>query len=491
VDLVALEQELRSMLGDRAVSSDPTVRARASADGSRLSPVIQAQLPLGLADLVAFPEDAEQVAQAVACAVRHGIPITPRGKGTGNYGQAIPMSDGLVLDLSRARKILRIDDGRVTAEAGASLVALERAANAVGQQILMYPSTANSTIGGFISGGSGGTGSIKHGMLHDGFVFGLDVVHASADAELVHLEGEAAVAPYIHNYGTAGIIARATVALEPLQDWRGFFASFEHFEQALSVIRDFAVLEPTPRLVSADLPKLADALPDDPAIPRGRASLRAILDAASVEAATRLVTRAGGRVEAVREGAQTSIKISMMSYNHPVEWLQKAYPGKYFHVEVAGDALIDRIDEVHAVYPEGMLHIEAQQGRPIGMLVGAYEGPDAVYAGFDRLTELGVGWHNPHQWYVDYQPERTRRTAASTDPEGLLNPGKLRDAEVRTGTQVRAEARDGAAHPTDAEGQASPEHPAGAEDRASPVDRTRSDDGQVHAADPMRSGRRT
>jgi FAD/FMN-containing dehydrogenase len=69
------------------------------------------------------------------------------------------------------------------------------------------------------------------------------------------------------------------------------------------------------------------------------------------------------------------------------------------------------------------------------MLVGVYESPDAVYAGFERLTELGVGFHNPHQWYVDYQPERTRELAARTDPGGLLNPGKLVDPAVRTGRQ--------------------------------------------------------
>jgi FAD/FMN-containing dehydrogenase len=84
---------------------------------------------------------------------------------------------------------------------------------------------------------------------------------------------------------------------------------------------------------------------------------------------------------------------------------------------------------------EPMLHLEAQKGRPIGMLVGEYRSPDAVYAGFDRLGELGVSFHNPHQWYVDYLPERTRALAATTDPDGLLNPGKLVAATVVTGSQ--------------------------------------------------------
>lgn len=432
----ALAVELRDLIGEKNVTLEIAARERASVDGARMSPVIAEQLPLGFADLVAYPESAEQIAIVVGAAVRHGVPITPRGKGTGNYGQGIPMSGGLVLDMTRARAITEVGDGYLTAEAGTTMVMVETTANKAGQQVLMYPSTAQSTLGGFLSGGSGGTGSIAHGMLHQGFVLALDVVHAVPDATLVHVEGVDAE-PYIHNYGTAGIIARATVKLEPLQDWRGFYASFDTFEQALSVIRPFADLEPTPRLVSADLPTLANALPADPAIPRDRSSLRAILDVASLEEATRLVVEAGGRVEDVREGPQASMKISMLSYNHPIEWLQKAHPGTYFHVEVAGDELVDRIDEVHAVYPGGMLHIEAQKGRPIGMLAGVYTSAEDVYAGFPRLEALGVGYHNPHQWYVDYEPERTLAHAATTDPGNLLNPGKLEaKPPIQTGSQV-------------------------------------------------------
>jgi FAD/FMN-containing dehydrogenase len=431
-----LAAELRELLGEKGVSVELAARERASVDGSRLSPVISEQLPLGLADLVAYPATAEEIALAVGAAVRHGVPITPRGKGTGNYGQAIPFEGGLVLDTSRAREILEVGDGSLTAEAGATMVAIETTANKAGQQVLMYPSTANSTVGGFVSGGSGGTGSIKHGMLHTGFVLALDVVHAVPDAQLIHLEGEA-TEPYIHNYGTAGIIARVTVKLEPLQDWRGFFATFDSFEQALSVIRPFADLEPTPRLVSADLPTLAEALPADLQIPAGRASLRAILDAASLDAATTLVEQAGGRIDRVESGSQICMKISMVSYNHPIEWLQKAYPNTYFHVEVAGDELVDRIDEVHAVYPGGMLHIEAQRGRPIGMLAGTYTTAEDVYAGFEKLAALGVGYHNPHQWFVDYEPARTAALAETTDPQHLLNPGKLQaKAPIDTGSQV-------------------------------------------------------
>ena len=432
----ALATELRELLGADAVSDEPQALDRASIDGSHLSPVIAEQLPLGRAQLVCYPATAEDIAATVGAAVRHGVPITPRGKGTANYGQTLPMAGGLVLDTSRARKILEVGDGWLRAEAGATMIAIEQAAIRSGQQVLQYPSTAQSTVGGFVSGGSGGTGSIAHGMIHTGFVTALDVVHAVPDATLIHVEGEA-TEPYLHRYGTVGVIATVTVRLEPLQEWRAFFASFDDFHDLLSVIRAFPELEPTPRLVSGDLPTLAEALPADPAIFPGRASLRAILDADSIAAATALVEAAGGRVDDVREGAQACIKLSMTSYNHPIEWLQKAYPNTYFHVEVWGDAIIDRIDELHEVYDGGMLHIEAQQGRPIGMLAGVYHGADEVYAGLPKIEALGVGWHNPHQWYVDYEPAATIAFAAETDPQGLMNPGKLvAPGTFQTGSQM-------------------------------------------------------
>ncbi|WP_028049052.1 FAD-binding oxidoreductase [Cellulomonas sp. URHD0024] len=422
--LDALIADLRGILGDDGVSTDPRVRERVSVDGSKMSPVILELLPLGLADVVAFPTNATQIAACVAAAVTHGVPVTPRGKGTGNYGQAIPMEGGLVLDLTRARAIVEIGDGWVTAEAGATMVAIEAAARETGQELWMYPSTAQSTIGGFLSGGSGGTGTIVHGANHQGFVVALDVVHALPGASLVHVEGEAAQA-YVHNYGTAGILARVTVRLEPLQDWRGFYASFDDQHAAFRVLRDLGRLTPAPRLVSADPAPIAEALPPDDALPPGRASLRAILDPGAVEAATTLVLEAGGTVEDLRDGPQASLKLSVLSYNHPVEWLQTSDPGTYVHLEVGGEALVDRLDEVQATIPGGLLHLEAGHTVPIGMLAGVYEGPERLASVIAALGALGVGVHNPHQWNVDFEVERTVALAAVTDPSGLLNPGKL------------------------------------------------------------------
>ena len=78
------------------------------------------------------------------------------------------------------------------------------------------------------------------------------------------------------------------------------------------------------------------------------------------------------------------------------------------------------------MFPGGMLHIEAAHTVPIGMLNAVYQSPEQVAAGIERLQELGVGVHSPHQYYVDYQVDQARSLAAVNDPARLLNPGKLR-----------------------------------------------------------------
>jgi FAD/FMN-containing dehydrogenase len=421
----ALHRDLIDLLGDGGVSDDLRARERASTDAATLSPIISEQLPLGLADLVAYPSCAEQIAALLAAACTHGVPVTPRGKGTGNYGQGIPMQGGLVIDTRRANAIVEVGDGLITAEAGATMVAMEQAANAAGQQLWMYPSTAQSTIGGFLGGGSGGTGSLVHGSNWMGFVTALDVALPGEQPTVIHVEDDEAQT-FVHTYGTAGVITRATVRLEPLQEWRSLYAVFPDFSVAQSALRLLAELRPAPRLVSADPAPICAKLPADPAIAPDQASLRAILDLSTLPDATRTIEQLGGAVADVRDGARHTLKLSSLSYNHPIYWLKRNSPDEtWFHVEVGGDALIDRLEEALAVYPNGLLHIEAAQQFPIGMLTAPYRSAAEVYAGYPALQELGVRVHSPHQWYVDHDVDELIALKARTDPSGILNPGKI------------------------------------------------------------------
>jgi len=94
-----------------------------------------------------------------------------------------------------------------------------------------------------------------------------------------------------------------------------------------------------------------------------------------------------------------------------------------------------------------MLHIEAAHLFPIGMLTAPYTGADDVYAGYPRLQELGVRVHSPHQYYVDHGVEELLALKATTDPDGLLNPGKLGTPEGLAVGDATASAQPAAAIP--------------------------------------------
>ena len=67
------------------------------------------------ADIVVSPTSEADVVRVLQAALELGIPVTPRGTGTGNYGQAMPLSGGILLDLSGFNRVQHIAPGRVVA----------------------------------------------------------------------------------------------------------------------------------------------------------------------------------------------------------------------------------------------------------------------------------------------------------------------------------------------------------------------------------------
>ncbi|WP_300683408.1 FAD-binding oxidoreductase [Nocardioides sp.] len=427
-DVSGLVADLIDLLGEGGVSTDLDARQRASVDEATMSPVLRTRIPHTPADLVAYPADRFQVAETVAAAVRRGVPVTVRGRGTGNYGQAIPLEAGLVIDTSRARAVLSVTDGALTAEAGARMLDLEKRAWSAQQQLWMYPSTVQSTLGGFLAGGSGGTGSLARGWIEDGFVLSLDVVLADGSATIHRIEGADCV-PFLHTYGTTGVIVAATVALEPLVDWVSVWASIPAFPAAQQALLEVAVYEPAPRIASTDMASVHRTFPASAVVREGECSFRAVVSAAQVAQVRELVAAAGGEVLAEQTGLGAIAAISLLSYNHPLWHLIRADGDHYFHVETAGRALVDRLEEVLEVFPGTIMHMDAHrhdgEALPIGMVGGLFESEAAIDAGVARLKELGVMAHAPHSWVLDRREEVAIATAEKTDPLGLLNPGKL------------------------------------------------------------------
>jgi hypothetical protein len=115
-----------------------------------MSPVLQEKIPPGhyLADVVVRPTEPEQVPVILKVAFDQDVPVTPRGAGTGNYGQATPFDGGILLDLRDLRSITVNDGGTITADAGAPLTGIDKVARATGRDIWIFPSTKGSTVGG-------------------------------------------------------------------------------------------------------------------------------------------------------------------------------------------------------------------------------------------------------------------------------------------------------------------------------------------------------
>ncbi|MDE0211954.1 MAG: FAD-binding oxidoreductase, partial [Boseongicola sp.] len=158
----------RSELGGIRCHDDPKFLEARSRDYYWYSPILSDQLDGLRADLVVIPETQDEVVRIAAAVARYRIPLTLRGGGTGNYGQCVPLEGGVVMDLTRLNRVIRIQPGEVRVEAGARISRLDDAARETGQELLMYPSTRQmATIGGFLAGGSGGVGSLRHGMLRD------------------------------------------------------------------------------------------------------------------------------------------------------------------------------------------------------------------------------------------------------------------------------------------------------------------------------------
>src|SRR5579863_9649183 len=97
---------LASLLGDESrVITEPQVVEQLSKDFYWYSPVLRKQLDGKLGDVVVQPVSAVEIQSVLRYGFANDLPVTVRGAGTGNYGQAVPLQGGIVLDLMRMDRI--------------------------------------------------------------------------------------------------------------------------------------------------------------------------------------------------------------------------------------------------------------------------------------------------------------------------------------------------------------------------------------------------
>ena len=129
-------------------------------------------------DIVVLPASAEEVAAIVKIAVRHHVPVVPRGAGTGLSGGAIPVYGGIVMAFARMNRILEVDydNLRAVVQPGLVNLHLSNALNPRGYYYVPDPSSQRScTIGGNVGENAGGPHTLIYGVTTN-HVLGLEIV---------------------------------------------------------------------------------------------------------------------------------------------------------------------------------------------------------------------------------------------------------------------------------------------------------------------------
>ena len=155
-------------LGDIPVITEEKVVRKRSRDFFWYSPVLNEELAKKSADIIALPRTEAEVIRVAAACAKHRIPVTPRGGATGNYGQAVPLEGGVLLDMNALDAIEWVRPGACRVGAGMNMGKLDAELRPQGWELRMHPSTKRTaTIGGFVAGGSGGVGSVMYGGLRE------------------------------------------------------------------------------------------------------------------------------------------------------------------------------------------------------------------------------------------------------------------------------------------------------------------------------------
>ena len=200
-------------------------------------------------DIIAYPANSEEIQKLVKIAVRHKIPVIPYGGGSGTQGGIIPLYGGLVIDVKRMNKIIKIDKESMTmiVQPGANVMQLEKELNQQGLTWPHYPASAPmASVGGCVAARGTGTISTKYGKAED-MVLSMEVVVPSGEIIRTlptpsHACGSSLLQLFIGSEGTLGVITELRIRISKIPKVRRFNAYlFENLKDALDAGRDIMV----------------------------------------------------------------------------------------------------------------------------------------------------------------------------------------------------------------------------------------------------------
>jgi glycolate oxidase len=207
-----LVADLQAIVGAENVLHHPDELLVYECDGY----VIEKSVP----DVVVFPTETDQVVAVVKACNRHGVPFVPRGAGTSLAGGTLAVGGGVMICLTRMKRILEVNtrDRYAIVEPGVVNVWLTRALSGTGFHYAPDPSSQGAcTLGGNVATNSGGPHTLKYGVTVN-HVRGVELV--LPDGSVVQAGGVTEDDPgydltglIVGNEGTFGIVTKVIVNL--------------------------------------------------------------------------------------------------------------------------------------------------------------------------------------------------------------------------------------------------------------------------------------
>ncbi len=478
-DLRALVDELRQVCGDDWVFTQEHQLRTYESDGLLQYTAIPAAAVL--------PASAEEVQRVVAACARAEVPWVARGAGSGLSGGALPVEDGVLVVLSRMKRILEIDldNHRICVEPGVTNANVTAAV----APAFFYPPDPSSqivcSIGGNVAENSGGAHCFKYGFTTN-YVTGLELV--LPDGELVQVGGYELDPPgydllgaFVGSEGTLGVATKVWLRIVPapetVRTLVAFFDSTRHAGEAVSDIVQGGVVPGAIEMMDAKAIEAAEQAARA-GFPNRGAALLVELDGperecdARFDEVTAICARHGSddvrvaRDEAERQRFWKARKAAFAAMGRisPNYFVQDGVIPRTTLPEV-----LERIEELGREYGlivANVFHAGDGNLHPLVCFDGAVDGEAAraeelsgrileacLEAGGSITGEHGVGVdkkrHMP-KMFGEADLDAFQRLRCAFDPAGLANPGKVMPTPRLCG-EVPGEYRQ---HPLEAAGLA-------------------------------------
>lgn len=439
--LMAIDAEKAFMggLGADRVLLDSGSREKLSKDYYWYSPILEKKLHDKRADSIIQPETENEVVKVLEIAYAYQVPVTVRGAGTGNYGQAVPLEGGIVLDMSKLDRIVEWGEGWVRVQCGVRLGTLEREARQRDMELRIYPSTyMKATVGGYVCGGSGGIGSITWGDLWDGNVLEASVYTMEQQPRKLLISGDELHA-YIHNYGTTGILTELVIPLAPRTDWTQSVIFFEDFMKSMefcyALSHDDSIRK---RLVSShEWPIPSFFRPLKKVVRQEQAAVLLETEEGTIPQITELASRFGGEVGHLipSHKYRSGIGLSDFGWNHTTLWALKCENNiTYLQAGFSLEHFREQVQKVKETFQdEVLLHFEWMRSRgqvsPASLPIIRYTTEERLNEIIDFFNANHIFVANPHTYSLDSGGRGIlplmKQRKLENDPLKLLNPGKI------------------------------------------------------------------